>query len=115
VELHSQAFGFGRGVAEAIVTHRAQSGGEHMAQVTFYKRASWQRYGLGLIMVGTVFPAEGDRVFIHGQQTLVADGGASHVSTEILYGGTSRASGLDVHSPVFAPHGRIYGPVIVFK
>src|SRR6266478_8933062 len=102
-------------MAKAVVADGAQSCGQHLPQIAADELDARQRQSLGSVVVGPVFPAEGDGVLINRENARVGDGGASHVSAEILEGGDSGACRLDMDSPIFTPHLRIHLPALFLK
>ena len=86
-----------------------------MTQIAAHEFDTRQRFELGAVVIGTIFPAERHRVVSNGDEPCIVDGGASDVSAEIFDGGSTGASGLDVHSPIFGPDLRIDLPIVLFK
>ena len=114
MELDAQSVGFGGGMTKAVVADGAQSGGQHVAQIAAHELDAWQSFYFGAVLIRTIFPTEGDGVVGEGEHARIVDGGAGDVSAEIFEGGSSGASGLDVHAP-FAPDLGVDLPVVFFK
>ncbi len=60
VKLHAHAAGFCRWMAEAVVPNRTKSGRQHMTEIAAGKLDSRQGHDLGLVVMATILPAEGD-------------------------------------------------------
>ena len=60
MKLHAQAGRFCGGVAEAVIAHGAQAPGQHVPQITAHELQSRQSEPLAAVLMGTIFPAEGD-------------------------------------------------------
>src|SRR5215813_1720116 len=102
-------------MAEAVIADRAQSGGQHVAQVAFCELKAGQSEFSASITVRAVFPTEGHRVWIDPDHAGIGDGGARDIGAQILERAVSRTAGLDVHAPVFAPDPRIDRPIVVLE
>ena len=62
VKLDAHPAGFGSRMAEAVIADGAQSLGQDMAKIAPNELNPRERQSFGPVGVGTVFPAEGDRV-----------------------------------------------------
>ena len=60
VEGDALAFGFGRGVAEAVVTDRPQAARQDVAQIALDELRAFDRLDALGVAVGAVLPAEAD-------------------------------------------------------
>jgi hypothetical protein len=60
VEGDAFAFGFGGGVAEAVVTDGSQAARQDVAEVAFDELGAFQRFDALGVAVGAVLPAEAD-------------------------------------------------------
>lgn len=74
-----------------------------MAQVTAREIDSGQSKFPASVVVGTIFPTEGNGVWRDPEYAPIGDSGARDVSTQILQRADSTTAGLNVHAPVFAP------------
>ena len=115
MKLHAQSGGFGGGMAKAVIAHGAQSPGQHVPQIAADKLYARQGEQLAAILMGTIFPTERDGLAGDSEQARITDGGASDISAQILNGGSSGASRLDVHTPLLAPDLRVDLPIVLFK
>ena len=86
-----------------------------MAQVTPDEFHAGQGEFFGLVVIRTVFPAEGDGVRIDLEHTGIGEGGAGDIGAEVLEGAGAGAAGLDMYSPVFAPDRGIDRPIVCFE
>ena len=102
-------------MTEAVVADRSQAPGEDMAQIASDEFDARECFGFGAVVIGTIFPAEGDGVVGNRDYARIGDGRAGDVGAQVFEGGSSGAGGLDVHAPVFAPDGRIDLPAVLFK
>ena len=85
-----QTVGLGGGMTEAVVADRAQSDGQDVTQVAGDKLDPGQSQGLEAVVIGAVFPTEGDVGVIDRLEAGVGDGGASDISAEWRWGWNSR-------------------------
>ena len=67
MELHAQAGGFGGGMAKAVIAHRAQAPGQHVSQIAADKLEARQGERLAAVVLGPIFPAEGDGLVGDGE------------------------------------------------
>ena len=102
-------------MTKAVIAHGAQSPGQHVPEIAAHKLDARQSERLATVLMGTIFPAEGDGLGGDRQQARVSDGGASDISAQILNGGSSGASRLDVHTPLLAPDCGIDLPIVLFE
>ena len=105
------AFGFGGRMAKSVVADGVHFAGQDVAQVSANELDAGEVRLFHAVAFVAVFPLEGHRVGIAGQDAAVADGGAADVGPEVFDGGDPRAEGLDVDPPADAPHGGIHFPV----
>ena|SRR3974390_2854739 len=115
MKLHTQSGGFCGGMTKAVIAHGAQSDGQHVSQIAADKLYAGQSKRLAAVVMGTVFPAEGDGLGSDGEQTRIIDGGASDISAQILKGGSSGACRLNVHTPLLGPDLRVDLPIVLFE
>jgi len=102
-------------MAKAVVADRAQSDGQHVAQIVAHELNPRQGLYFGAVMVRTVFPTEGEGVVAEGEHARIVDGGASDVSAEIFDGRSTGTGRLDMHAPIFAPDLGVDFPVLFFE
>ena len=67
MKLHAQAGGFGGGMAKAVIAYGAQSPGQHVSQIAADELYAGQGERLAAVLVGTIFPAEGDGLVSDGE------------------------------------------------
>jgi len=115
MKLDAQAIGFGCWMTEAVVTNRAQSGGQDVGEIAADKFDPGQFQDFGSIVVGAIFPTKGDGLIGDLEDSPITNGGAGHVSADVFEGGGAGASGLDVHSPLFGPDVGIGLPAVLFQ
>src|SRR6267154_1639210 len=115
VELDSHPIGFGGGMVEAVIADRAQSGGQHVAQVAAYELKARQGEFSTSIGLRAVFPAEGHRVWNDPEHAGVSDSGARDIGAQILQSAGSGTGRLDMDTPVFTPDLRINRPIVLLE
>ena len=79
VEGHFLAFGFGRRMTEAMIADRPQSAWQDMAQIAPNELFAGDGLGARLVVIGAVFPTEGDVGAGGRKNARVADGGAADI------------------------------------
>jgi hypothetical protein len=94
VEGDALAFEFGRWVAEPEVADRAQAARQDVAQVSADKLNAGEGFGLLLVTIGAVLPAEGDVTLSDGHNARVADGGARDIAAKVADDIFTRTKGL---------------------
>ena len=109
VEGDSLAFDLGRGMAKADVAHRPHATWQDVAQISFHKLHAFDRLDARGIAIGAVFPVETDVGIGHRNDARITNGGAAHVSSEILDDVLTAAEWLKMHAPVLRPDGWIDG------
>ena len=60
MDLNALALGFGGGMTKAVIAHGAQSPGQHVSQIAADKLYARQGEHLAAVLMGAIFPAEGD-------------------------------------------------------
>ena len=115
MKLHTQPGGFCGGMTKAVIPHGAQSPGQHVSQIAADKLYARQSERAATVLLGPIFPAEGDGLGSDGEQTRIIDGGASDISAQILKGGSSGACRVNVHTPLLGPDLRVDLPIVLFE
>jgi len=93
---------FGRRMAEAVMAHGLESGGQHMVQVTPDELHSADRVGLHEVPMSAVFPAERDLGVGDGPDAGITNGSTADVGAEVLDGVLPVAKGQELDAPVHA-------------
>ena len=109
--LHAQPRLLRGGVVVAIVAHSTELRGLNVAEVSSDELDSIERQDALCRSgpIGTIEVTEGDVAFRDGQNAAVANHAAVDVASEVFDGVRTRAEGLHVDAPFFAPDGRITG------
>jgi len=115
MKLNAHPLGFGAGMTEAVITNGAQSSRQDVPQIALDKLDARNGRCFYAVVIGAIFPPEGDGVIVDSNNSGIVNGRASDVSAEVLECGGSGASRLNVHSPIFRPDGGIDLPVVFFK
>ena len=82
-ELDALAVFLGGGMEESVVAHGMHLGREHVAEVAPDKLDAIESFSHFDAAIA-IFPAEGDRVVIDGDDAAVSDGGACDVGAEVF-------------------------------
>lgn len=67
MKLHAQPGRFGGGMTKAIIAHGAQSPGQHVSEIAADKLYARQSERAATVLLGTIFPAERDRLVGDGE------------------------------------------------
>src|SRR5687768_3867651 len=102
-------------MTEAVVTNRAQSPRQHLAQIAPDKLNAGERESFVAVAGVPILPAEGNGVVGDLEEAPIADGGAGHVSAEVFEGAGAVAGRLNVHTPILAPDTGVHLPLVLFK
>src|SRR3974377_411263 len=102
-------------MTKAVVADRAQPGGQDVTKIMAHELDGRQGFYLGAVVVGAIFPAEGEGIISEGHHPRIIDGGASDVGAEIFESRSAGAGGLDMHSPILAPDLRVHWPALFFE